>query len=52
MDLPYSDERSSKFVTNVGLITSFGPHGHNIMAAEWTHRVSYSLGIIVVIVNP
>ena len=29
-----------KFVTNVGLITSNGPYGNNIMSAEWTYKIS------------
>ncbi|MBI2233271.1 MAG: flavin reductase family protein [Candidatus Aenigmarchaeota archaeon] len=48
MDLPWGDEKTTKFVTNVGLITSNGPYGYNIMAAEWTHQVSYSPGLIMV----
>lgn len=48
MDLPWGDERSYKFVGNVGLITSDGPHGMNIMAAEWTHHISYSPGFIAI----
>ena len=46
MDLPWGDEKTIKFVTNVGLITSNGPKGHNIQAAEWTHHISYSPGLI------
>ena len=41
MDIPWGSEGTRKFVTNVGLITSDDPHGNNIMAAEWTHLVSY-----------
>lgn len=48
MDIPWGSEASAKFVTNVGLITSNGPYGHNVMAAEWTHHVSYSPGLIMV----
>ncbi len=48
MDLPWGDEKTTKFVTNVGLITSNGSYGHNIMAAEWTHQVSYSPGLIMI----
>lgn len=48
MDLPWGDERTTKFVTNVGLITSDGPNGSNIMSAEWTHHISYSPGLIAV----
>lgn len=48
MDLPWGDEKTVKFVTNVGLITSDGPNGPNIQSAEWTHHVSYSPGLIAV----
>ena len=48
MDIPWGSLESSKFVTNVGLITSNGPHGNNIMAAEWTYHVSYSPGLVAI----
>jgi flavin reductase (DIM6/NTAB) family NADH-FMN oxidoreductase RutF len=48
MDLGWGNEKASKFVTNVGLITSDGPNGPNIMAAEWTYYVSWSPAIIAV----
>jgi flavin reductase (DIM6/NTAB) family NADH-FMN oxidoreductase RutF len=51
MDLPWGDERSVKFITNVGLITSDGPIGPNIMSAEWTHHISYKPGLIAVCIN-
>ena len=47
MDLQWNDERLRKFVTNIGLITSNGPHGHNMMTAEWTHHVSYAPSLIM-----
>ena len=49
--MDFDDDRIDKFVTNVGLVTSNGPHGHNIMACEWTHQVSYSPGMIAVCIN-
>lgn len=52
MDLPWGDERTKQFVTNVGLITSNGPYGYDVMACEWTHHVSYSPGLIAVCINP
>lgn len=52
MDLPWGDEKTVQFVTNVGLITSNGPHSQNVMAAEWTHMVSYSPGLIAVCIGP
>ncbi len=48
MDLLWNDRRTRQFVTNVGLITSDGPYGSNIMAAEWTHPISYSPSLIAV----
>jgi flavin reductase (DIM6/NTAB) family NADH-FMN oxidoreductase RutF len=52
LDLPWNDERSNKFITNVGLITSDGPFGADVMACEWTHHVSYSPGLIAVCIGP
>ncbi|MBI2145562.1 flavin reductase [Candidatus Woesearchaeota archaeon] len=48
MDLQWGSKESAKFITNVGLITSNGPNGPNVQAAEWTHHVSYSPGLIAV----
>lgn len=48
MNLPWGDEKTIKFVTNVGLITSDGPNGPNVQSAEWAHHVSYSPGLIAV----
>lgn len=48
MDLSWNDRRTKQFVTNVGLITSEGPFGPDIMAAEWTHHISYSPSLITV----
>ena len=36
----------------MGLITTDGPHGADIMACEWTHFVSYSPGLIAVCIGP
>jgi flavin reductase (DIM6/NTAB) family NADH-FMN oxidoreductase RutF len=48
MDLLWNDKRTRQFVTNIGLITTAGPLGRNIMAAEWTHHISYSPSLIAV----
>lgn len=48
MDLGYGNAKASKWVTNVGLITSDGPNGQDIMAAEWTYYLSYSPALISV----
>ena len=46
MHLAWNDRRTRQFITNVGLITSNGPAGPDIMAAEWTHHISYSPSLI------
>ena len=51
MDISY-ENAIQKFITNVGLITTDGPYGPNVMACEWTHLVSYSPGLIVVCIRP
>lgn len=51
MDLPWGDDKTTQFITNVGLVTSDGPYGPNIMACEWTHQVSYSPGLIAVCIG-
>ena len=48
MELSWNDRRTRQFLTNVGLITTDGPHGPNVMAAEWTHHVSYSPSLIAI----
>jgi flavin reductase (DIM6/NTAB) family NADH-FMN oxidoreductase RutF len=52
MELPWNEPRSNKFVTIVGLITSSGSSGPNIMACEWTHHLSYKPGVIAVSLCP
>lgn len=51
MNIPWGSPEAHAFVTNVGIITTDGPIGPNIMAAEWTHQVSYSPGMIAVCIN-
>jgi len=51
MDISYGSLATHKFVTNVGLITSNGTYGNNIMACEWTHLISYSPGLIAISVS-
>ena len=50
-DLPWGSEQSFAFITNVGLITSSGPNGQNIMAAEWTHQISYEPGMVAICIG-
>lgn len=39
------------FATTVGLITTDGKHGPNVMAAEWTMQVSYDPMLIAIFVH-
>jgi flavin reductase (DIM6/NTAB) family NADH-FMN oxidoreductase RutF len=48
MYLAWNDRRTRQLVTNVGLVTSNGPIGPDIMAAEWTHHISYSPSLIAI----
>jgi flavin reductase (DIM6/NTAB) family NADH-FMN oxidoreductase RutF len=48
MDPKDDDVSWRQFVTNVGLVTSRGPLGDNIMSAEWTHNVSYEPMLLMV----
>ena len=48
MELPWNDPRSNKFVTIIGLITSSGSSGPNIMACEWTYHLSYKPELIAI----
>jgi flavin reductase (DIM6/NTAB) family NADH-FMN oxidoreductase RutF len=51
MDIPWGSDAARKFVANVGLITTDGPNGPNVMACEWTHHVSYEPGLILISVG-
>ena len=51
MDIPWGSKESRAFITNVGLITTLGESGQNIMACEWTHHVSYRPGYIAISVD-
>ncbi len=52
MNIPWGDEKTHQFVTTVGLITSDGPWGPDIMACEWTHQISYSPALFAIHLNP
>ncbi len=51
VDIPWGSPEAHKFVANVGLITSDGPHGPNVMACEWTRLVSYEPGLVAVFIH-
>ncbi len=46
------DEAYAQFTTTVGLITTDGPKGPNVMSAEWTFHVSYDPFLIAVHLAP
>ncbi len=52
MDLTYGSPARDAFITNVGLIATNGPHGYDIMPAEWTAQISYDPAHITVSVGP
>jgi flavin reductase (DIM6/NTAB) family NADH-FMN oxidoreductase RutF len=39
------------FATTVGLITTDGKHGRNVMAAEWTMQISYEPMLIAIFIH-
>lgn len=39
------------FTTGISLITSSGPHGENVMAAEWTMQISYKPMLMAVFIH-
>lgn len=52
MDILWGSDIANRFITNVGLVTTHGIHGHNIMACEWTHHLSYKPALIGISVHP
>ena len=52
MDIPWGSDIANRFITNVGLVTTHGTHGHNIMACEWTHHLSYKPALIGIALHP
>lgn len=51
VNLAWNDRRTRQFATNLGLITSDGPYGPNVMAAEWTHHLSYAPSLIAACIS-
>lgn len=48
MDLTWGSDESFSFARSLGLVSSNGPHGYNVMSCEWTNHVSYSPGLIAI----
>ena len=51
MERKIPDKAQRYFVTGVGMITSTGSLGRNVMAAEWTIQISYEPLLIAVFVH-
>lgn len=51
MNLAWGDPHLNAFVTNVGLITTNGKYGHNVMSCEWTHLISYKPALILLAIR-
>jgi flavin reductase (DIM6/NTAB) family NADH-FMN oxidoreductase RutF len=45
-------EASRQLITTIALITTSGPHGSDVMSAEWTFQVSYDPMRFMVLVYP
>lgn len=52
MEITWGSDIANRFITNVGLVTTNGSHGHNIMACEWTQQLSYRPALIGISLNP
>lgn len=48
MEIKADSELAKGFTTTVGIISSRGSHGDNLMSAEWTYLVSYNPAMITV----
>lgn len=51
MERRVAKDAQKYFVTGVSMITSTGPLGHNVMAAEWTMQISYEPMLIAVFIH-
>ena len=51
MERKVANDAQKYFVTGVSMITSTGPFGHNVMAAEWTMQISYDPLLIAVFIH-
>ena len=51
MNRRIAEKAQRYFTTGISLVTSFGPHGQNVMAAEWTMQISYKPMLIAVFIH-
>lgn len=51
MNIGLAEKAQKYFATGVSLITSCGPHGQNVMAAEWTMQISYKPMLMAVFIH-
>ncbi|HET6458343.1 MAG TPA: flavin reductase family protein [Nitrosopumilaceae archaeon] len=51
MNQRIAEKAQKYFTTGISLVTSSGPHGQNVMAAEWTMQISYKPMLIAVFIH-
>jgi flavin reductase (DIM6/NTAB) family NADH-FMN oxidoreductase RutF len=51
LNLRIAEKAQRYFTTGISLVTSSGPHGQNVMAAEWTMQISYKPILIAVFIH-
>ncbi len=51
MNLRIAEKAQRYFTTGISLVTSSGPYGQNVMAAEWTMQISYKPMLIAVFIH-
>jgi flavin reductase (DIM6/NTAB) family NADH-FMN oxidoreductase RutF len=51
MERRIAEKAQRYFITGVSLITSLGPSGKNVMAAEWTMQISFEPTLIAVFIH-
>ncbi|MBI3639805.1 MAG: flavin reductase family protein [Thaumarchaeota archaeon] len=51
MNRRIAEKAQRYFTTGISLVTSSGPHGQNVMAAEWTMQISYKPMLIAVFIH-
>ncbi len=51
MNRKIAEKAQRYFTTGISLVTSSGPHGQNVMAAEWTMQISYKPLLVAVFIH-
>ena len=51
MNQKIAEKAQRYFTTGISLVTSYGPYGRNVMAAEWTMQISYKPMLIAIFIH-